>query len=192
MNIRAFLQEISGLSPERLPQTVTEAAVVRTLRKGELLIRQGETQEHVIFLADGILRGFFLDAGGREVTDCFAFRRGNPAMPGPDFTQPAAISIEALTDVTVVCLPLELVNRVLESDMALLQCAYRLLMASTQMHWELKNARYRYGASQRYQWFLKTYPELMERVSSKYIASFLDMNPSTLSRLKAALKHEKR
>ena len=49
MNTRAFLQQISGLSPERLPQTIVEAAVVRTLRKGELLIRQGETQEHVIF-----------------------------------------------------------------------------------------------------------------------------------------------
>lgn len=189
MDIRAYLEEILGLPPELLSETLLASAVLRELKKGELLIRQGDVQKYVIFLVSGILRGFFLDAGGREMTDCFAFRRGTPCMPGPDFTQPAPISIEALTDVTVLCIPISVVNRTMEDNMIFIKCAYRLLMESTKMHWELKNARYRYGASQRYQWFLKAYPELIEKVGNKYIASFLDMNPSTLSRQKAALRN---
>lgn len=53
-------------------------------------------------------------------------------------------------------------------------------------------ARYRYDARQRYLWFLSAYPGLIQKVSNKYVASFLGMNPSTLSRQKAALRNEKR
>lgn len=188
MEIMTYLHETLGLPKEVLTKPLLEVTEVRTLKKGELLIRQGEEQSHVTFLVNGILRGFFLDAGGQEVTDCFAFRSGMSAMPGPDLTEPAPISIEALTDVTVLCIPKDVVMRGMEEDMAFLKCAYELLTASIKMHWQLKMARYRYGASQRYQWFLESYPGLIHKVSNKHIASFLDMNPSTLSRQKALLK----
>ena len=85
-----------------------------------------------------------------------------------------------------------LIDLAMENSMACLQCAYGLLMASAQTHWELKMARYRYDARQRYLWFLSAYPGLIQKVSNKYVASFLGMNPSTLSRQKAALRNEKR
>ena len=188
MEIRTYLHETLHLPPEMLEQPLVEAIEIRTLKKGEPLIRQGEAQEYVYILVSGILRGFFLDAGGQEVTDCFAFRGGTPALPGPDLTVPAPISIEAISDVTVLCIPTSVVVQAMEENMAFLKCAYGFLMASTKMHWELKLARYRYGASQRYQWFLETYPGLIHKVSNKHIASFLGMNPSTLSRPRSLLR----
>ena len=192
VEIRTYLHEILHLPLEILMPSLIDTVELRTLKKRELLIRQGEYQEHVYFLVSGILRGFFLDAVGQEVTDCFAFKSGTPAMPGPDLNIPAPISIEALTDVTVLCIPTAEVVKVMETSMACLQCAYELLMASAQTHWELKMARYRYDARQRYPWFLSAYPGLINKVSNKYVASFLGMNPSTLSRQKAVLRDERR
>ena len=192
MEIRTYLHETLHLPLEMLTPSLIETVEFRTLKKREMLIRQGECQEHVYFLVNGILRGVFLDAAGQEVTDCFAFRRGMPAMPGPDPNVPAPISIEALTDVSVLCIPTAEVVKMMEVSMVCLQCAYGLLMESAQAHWELKMARYRYDARQRYLWFLSAYPGLIHKVSNKYIASFLGMNPSTLSRQKAALRDEKR
>lgn len=192
VEIRTHLHETLHLPLEILTPSLLETVELRTLKKGDLLIRQGECQEHVYFLVSGILRGFFLDAAGQEVTDCFAFRSGTPAMPGPDLNIPAPISIEALTDATALCVPAAEVLKAMENSMACLQCAYGLLMASAQTHWELKMARYRYDARQRYLWFLSAYPGLIQKVSNKYVASFLGMNPSTLSRQKAALRNEKR
>lgn len=57
-------------------------------------------------------------------------------------------------------------------------------------HWELKRVLNSCTAVQRYQWFLEEYPGLIDRVSNKYIASFLGMTPVTLSWLRRTLREE--
>ena len=42
------------------------------------------------------------------------------------------------------------------------------------------------SASERYRWFLSNYPGLIDRVPHRHIASFLNMTPVTLSRLRRA------
>lgn len=44
------------------------------------------------------------------------------------------------------------------------------------------------SAMERYQWFLRRYPELADVVSIKHIASFLCMSPVSLSRLRGQLR----
>ncbi len=56
------------------------------------------------------------------------------------------------------------------------------------MHWEIKTMICRNNAMQRYQWFLKTYPRLVDRISNKHVASFLGITPVTLSRLRRTLR----
>ncbi|MEQ2617002.1 hypothetical protein AAAT94_07475 [Intestinimonas aquisgranensis] len=41
---------------------------------------------------------------------------------------------------------------------------------------------------ERYQWFLEAYPGLIDQVTHRYVASFLEMSPVTLSRLRSALR----
>lgn len=190
MDMKGYVADILHVPASILTDDLLNEIEIHALPKGSFLIRQGEHQVYVSFLIDGIIRGFFLDANGQEVTDCFAFRTGAPAMPGPDITGPSPISIEALTDSTILTIPLSIVSYHLETSMELLKYAYNLLMESTKMHWELKIAMYQYTARERYQWFLQTYPGLIQKVSNKYIASFLGMNPSTLSRQRTALREK--
>ena len=49
---------------------------------------------------------------------------------------------------------------------------------------------YRTTAMERYEWFLNYYPGLIDVVPHKYIASFLDMTPVTLSRLRKTMHKE--
>jgi CRP-like cAMP-binding protein len=44
-----------------------------------------------------------------------------------------------------------------------------------------------YSAKQRYEFFLNHYPNLLNRLSSKIIASFLGMTPETLSSLRSSM-----
>lgn len=66
----------------------------------------------------------------------------------------------------------------------------RFLISALNEHWKLKQVLVQYSAIQRYQWFMKEYPGLIDRVSNKHIASFLGMTPVTLSRLRRVIKGE--
>lgn len=62
---------------------------------------------------------------------------------------------------------------------------------SWNMHLELKRIGSQYDAMKRYLWFLEKYPGLIDAVNNKYIASYLNMTPVTLSRLRRKLKDSK-
>ena len=66
-----------------------------------------------------------------------------------------------------------------------------MLRGALQDIWELKTMLHKCSAQERYQWFLKNYPGLIDQVTNKYIASFLRMSPVTLSRLKTGLEKER-
>ena len=65
-----------------------------------------------------------------------------------------------------------------------------MLQQALRTHWEIRTMLCQHTAMERYQWFLQTYPALADRVSNKYIASFLGLTPVTLSRLRRALREQ--
>ena len=52
---------------------------------------------------------------------------------------------------------------------------------------ELKRIRYEYDAKDRYLWFRRTHPGAAEQMMNKHIASYLDMSPVSLSRIRRQL-----
>lgn len=183
-----FFQKVLGISDEALVQEALRVSETRVLKKGEYLIRQGNTPTHVYFLMQGIARGVLTDVNGKEITDCLVFQCGAPAMPSSDIDQPAPIDVQTLTECEVVRIAVPEVNRMLREYPAMSE--RQLVMESSRLHWELKIAIYQYTAMERYQWFRQAYPGLSEKISNRYIASFLNMTPVTLSRLKQELKKQ--
>lgn len=185
-----FFQKALGISDEALVQEALRVSETRGLKRGEYLIRQGNVPTHVYFLMQGIARGVLSDVNGKEITDCLVFKCGSPVMPSSDITQPAPIDIQTLTECEMVRIAIPEVNRMLREYPALSELYRQLIMESSRLHWELKIAVYQYTAMERYQWFRASYPGLSDKISNKYIASFLNMTPVTLSRLKQELKRQ--
>ena len=77
---RDFYREALEIEEEELLDKILAITHERHLKKKEVLIQAGETQNQIVFLVSGILRGFFLDAEGREVTDCFGLEPVTAAM----------------------------------------------------------------------------------------------------------------
>lgn len=190
MKAEEFYRKSFQLSDETELQRLTEITELVHLRKGERICQEGERQNKVTFLLRGLLRGYFLDANGRDITDCFVFQYGTPAMACLALEKPSTITIEAIAESDVLSLPMQAVLDLLERRPELYQVYNRFLLAALQTHWEVKTIMYQYPALQRYQWFLRTYPGLSEQVSGKHIASFLGMTQVTLSRLRRAIREE--
>ena len=188
MQLPELFRNLFGLTDESLIQRLSAQGEVRLLKKGHVLYREGETPSNLTFLIQGLLRGYFLDANGKDITDCFAFEPGSPAVACISLGEPASVSIEALEDSQVLELPLTWVLELLEEYPQLYRTYSFFLLQALRCHWQVKAAMYQYTAMERYQWFLRAYPGLHRQVSGKHIASFLGMTQVTLSRLRRTLR----
>lgn len=84
-----------------------DVSEVRQLKKGQHLIRQGEKPTHIYFLISGVIRGFFTDTDGNDITDCIVYRCGDPANADNDWTLPASTTMEAVEDCKIVCIAVD-------------------------------------------------------------------------------------
>lgn len=193
VDVQSFYTEVLHLSDSSLIQQLTAHSKVVFVKKGEIIQNIGDFAEKIFFLEQGLLRGFFFDANGREVTDCFGFIRGTPAVSCMDLDIPTPIClicIEALEDSVLISIPVNVLSHTLENNTNAISLYNRLLRMSLKLHWECKIMLAQYTATERYVWFLKSFPGLIDRVSHKYIASFLGITPVQLSRIRHALREQ--
>ncbi|MGO5096243.1 Crp/Fnr family transcriptional regulator [Agathobaculum sp. LCP25S3_E8] len=188
MVIKAFYKDVLHISDQTLLEHFVNHTKHLHLKKGDLLIREDEMQENFIFLLHGILRGFFLDTNGRDITDCFGFKCGTPAMSCYIDKELSPISIEALTECDVIVISSTALQNLMQANPQILWIYNSLLRKALKDHWTTKTMLCQHTAMERYQWFLQEYPGLIDKISNKYIASFLGMTPVTLSRLRGVLR----
>ena len=188
MEIQNFYTETLKISDTQLVQTLAENSQIKVIKKGHMLQYIGSISTELYFLMKGLLRGFLLDAKGREVTDCFVYEHGTPVVSSIDLGAPSLICIEALEDSELISIPFSVVLPLIGSNLELITLYNRLLSHSLKMHWENKTVLAQCTAVERYQWFLKNYPGLIDRINHRYIASFLGMTPVSLSRTRQILR----
>ncbi len=181
-----FYTEFCQIKTPEVIQMLVDATEVRRIKKGDFLAYAGEKQTDICFMIEGLLRGFFLDSRGKDVTDCFGFQSGTPAMAFCRFDgeNVSPMTIELLEDGLFFCVPISLILKLQERYLEVTLFYNRVLISALNEHWRIKQVLHQYTALQRYQWFLEVYPDLIGRVSNKNIASFLGMSPETLSRLR--------
>ena len=194
INAYDFYQKVFHLKDKKLIQEFSNATKSRCMKKGEYIVRIGEILNEVIFLEKGITRGYILDVNGKDVTDCFNFGCGSTVMP---FCQmklniPSPMTMEVLEDAKFFCIPISTVIELQKEYVEVTMLYNQLLIKAFNEHWGLQQVLNSCTAVQRYQWFLEEYPGLIDRVSNKYIASFLGMTPVTLSRLRRILREKQK
>lgn len=192
MEIREFLSEVLQVTDEALLKQIMEITTAFSTKKGSLVIAQGERQTDFIFLVTGIFRGYYLDADGKENTDCFGVLPGTPCMSVAINNGISPISIEAVTTCEFIKISGEYLTPMIGSNPLLLKIYNEILQMAMQVHWDLKVMVTQHSAMERYRWFLNSYPGLIDHACSKDIASFLGMSPVTLSRLKKIYRENER
>lgn len=190
MDINQFITDYLDIRNEELRKIVRDEARILNVRRGEILVHSGQIQKDIYFVISGVLRGYFIGADGRELTDCFCCKAGLPAMAGHRFGMPSIVTLEAATDSKVIVLPVRIIDELLKEHIELLQLYNRLLTDSFDVHWKVRHVMQLYPAKERYLWFLEEYPGLIDQVPNVDIASFLNMTPVTLSRIRGQIRKE--
>lgn len=191
--VESFLKQALGTDDPELMQAGMNIAKFRHYKKGEHIVEVGEIVDRYYFLvSEGIIRGIYVTAQGKEITECVVSKRGSVAMPSAILDAPSPVTMEALTDVDMMMVLFEDVRRLEAQFPQVLQMENKVLTACWVEHWEMKRLRYECDAKERYLWFCREYPAAAEKMLLKHIASFLDVSAVSLSRIRRQLKEEQK
>ena len=144
------------------------------VRKGEIIQHTGDLNSKVYRVEKGLLRSYTIDEKGREHIFMFG-PEGWIVADNTPAEVPVDLYIDALEDSTVLVLDKDLSRenpkaQPLLRRIAVLQKRVILLMSAS--------------ALDRYEHFEETYPDIMQRVPQKMIASYLGITPEALSKVK--------
>jgi len=153
------------------------------------LLIAGNKYKKIIFVVKGILRIFIIDNNGQEVVKNFI----EPNCIFADFesfdkNQIALINVSAVTECTILSLSKADANELIRQ---LPKWEYLMKARGIQALNEMIKKREFLligDSTQQYQHFVKHHPLLAQKVPLKYIASFLRITQSSLSRIRKQIE----
>ncbi len=165
----------------------------RKVGKGEFLLKEGQYGDWWGFVYQGLLRSYSHDAEHAEYTNAF-FKEESFTCELVSFSG-AAVSqtnVVALEDSLILCLDKKNLDSLFRNHPDFERFG-RLLYEKILVSYKQRNLfRVRLNARERYLHFLKNEPELIKRVPLKYIASYLSVTDTSLSRIRRKMQQSVR
>ncbi|QJD96225.1 Crp/Fnr family transcriptional regulator [Mucilaginibacter robiniae] len=183
---KAYLKRHTDFNQDELAM-IESATRLKKLRRHQYLLQEGEIAHHHCFVTKGILRAYSVDEKGNEyilrfanengwISDCESLYRGTPSKLNIDAIEDSEVLLfeNAGKDMLIEKLPAfaKMVNIMKNESSVTFQNRVHESITST--------------SRQKYESFVKRYPDLALRVPQAMIASYLGIQPETLSRLRHA------
>ena len=154
--------------------------------KGELVLKDGDVCRNLYYIDRGLMRQFYFKHD-KEVTEHFGQDHSIVMCIESLFKEePTHLQIETLEPTIVYALPKVDLERVALHNVNI-QILYRKILEesliTSQVHADLVRFE---TAQERYKKLCKLMPQVVLRAPLVYIASYLQMTPETLSRVRAA------
>lgn len=154
--------------------------------KGEMILKEGEICRQFLYIDKGLVRQFYFKHG-KEVTEHLGQEHTIVMCIESLFKEePTKLQVEALEATTVYALPKADLERVAMHNVNI-QILYRKILEESLITSQIHADLVRFETAQdRYKKLCKLCPQVVLRAPLVYIASYLQMTPETLSRVRAS------
>ena len=154
--------------------------------KGEIALSEGEICKNLLYIDKGLMRQFYFKHG-KEVTEHLAQDHTIVMCIESLFKEePTKLQIEAIEPTVVYALPKAELERVAMHNVNI-QILYRKILEESLIMSQIHADLVRFETAQdRYKRLCKLMPQVVLRAPLVYIASYLQMTPETLSRVRAS------
>ena len=179
----SYFQQFPHYSPEAF-EAVRPFLRVRELDAGEYFLQQGQISKQIAFIEEGLLRLYYLK-DGKEITHCFCKEQTLSTSYSSLITQRASkISIQAIEPSRLIVLPYEALQGLYQEylfwqEVGRLAGENEYVINEQHKHFLLD-----LSATERYLQFLEQDKDLFQRIPLRYLASYLQIAPETLSRIR--------
>lgn len=154
--------------------------------KGEMMLKEGDICRQFLYIDKGLVRQFYFKHG-KEVTEHLGQEHTIVMCIESLFKEePTKLQVEALEPTTVYALPKADLERVAMHNVNI-QILYRKMLEESLIVSQIHADLVRFETAQdRYKKLCKLCPQVVLRAPLVYIASYLQMTPETLSRVRAS------
>ncbi len=158
------------------------------LKKQSYLLETGGMSNEYLFLTKGIMRAFTYNYDGDEVTTGLYGPNNMVIEVSSFFTRTASLeTIQALTDCEGYTLSFEQMNNLFHTIPDFREFGRAMLVRGFAAFKQRTLAMITQTAEERYVALLSASPELIQHVPVKYIASYLGITDTSLSRIRREL-----
>ena len=188
---RKYLEDKISIS-ESDYDFIESVSVVKRLRKHQLLLNADDKWSSHAFVCKGLLRKFSVDEKGGEHTVYFAFENWwTGDRESLMNNTPSKYYIEAIEDSVVLLIHDVNFQEIFSRIPQFKDLVNTILQRSLNAAHERINSTFISTAEEKYRHFLKSSPNLANRVPLHMLASYLGITPETLSRIRKQLAKKK-
>ena len=183
---RELARKYSTMTHDEL-DALESILVPQKYAKGQMIINEGQVCDSIYYIERGLIRQFYFK-NGKQITEHL----------GEDHTifmcieslfreEPTKLQVEAIEPTIVYAIPKQKLEQVALHNVNI-QILYRKILEESLIISQVHADLVRFETAQaRYKRMCKLNPQVILRAPLVYIASYLQMTPETLSRVRASM-----
>ena len=182
---RELARRYSTMTHEEL-DVLENVLVPMKFQKGEMILSEGQTCTNIYWIAKGLVRQFYYK-NGKELTEYMATENHICMCIESLFKEePTRLQIVALEPTILFALPKDALEQASIKSVNI-QMLYRKILEESLILSQIHADMLRFESAQdRYVKLVKSQPQLVLRAPLVYIASYLQMTPEALSRVRTS------
>ena len=183
-----YLLQFGNLNQQQI-DLISKKATELNLNKDDYFLEAGKVSKQFGFIIDGITRVSYYNNKGEEITKYF-IEENNILVDLESFENelPSIAYVQAITDCKMIVFSKkdwqELLNTIVGFD----AIVHKIISKALLQKIERRSSLVSENGTTRYLAFLETYPNLANRIPLSYLASYLGMTQSSLSRIRKNIR----
>jgi len=187
---KAYVRRQTTISDEELA-ILESHAKFKKLRKKQYLLQEGDVCRYHCFIASGLMRTYSVDGKGNEHIIRFATKDWWISdRESLLFGVPSKFNIDAIEESELILFDKDEMKVAMETVPVFGQLVTDILNKSFVINQNRIHEVISSTAEEKYQNFVKRYPDFALRVPQAMIASYLGITPESLSRVRKDLAHK--
>lgn len=183
-----FLNKFVFISQEDYNQFLAPYISVRKFSKKEIVLKEGEIEDHINFILSGLVRKFY-KREKEEINTQISFE--NHIIHSQESfhsRKPSEYTIETIEPTVMLSITYDELEKVYSGSHKMEHLG-RIIITTAMVikdNWQMQMVKH--SPRERFIKFINKNPELLQRVPQKYLATFLNIKPETFSRFKHLLR----
>ena len=165
-----------------------EILVPLKFKRGETPVKEGDVCDSLYYIEKGLTRQYYVK-NGKEVTEHLEYEGGIVMCIESFFLQePSRLVIETLEPSKIYAIPYNKLQELTRTSYEFCQLMFSFLEHSLILSQRKADTLRFESAKERYLRTMNDHPDLVRRAPLHYLASYLQMTPETLSRVRKGNK----